>query len=351
MNWYMKDNNYSVGWSCPSNIAIVKYWGKRSVQLPMNPSLSLTLKQSLTITSITCEHDPSLRKNETSFLFEGKEHPAFNQRIQDYIRKLEPFLTFLPHTRLHIESKNTFPHSSGIASSASALGALALCLTTLSEQITGTPYSNLLKKASCLARLGSGSASRSVYPEFALWGQSDTWYGSSDQYAIPVSDTHSNFKGMRDSILIVDPGEKKVSSRLGHSLMETNTYASTRFQQAHSNIAALKKVLKEGDWSLFIEMMEEEALTLHAMMLTGKPGYILMKPGTLEIIRKVQDYRNSTGHHLGFTLDAGANVHLLYDRNNEMPVREFIESRLLKHCQNKQVIHDEMGNGPVNLHL
>ncbi len=122
------------------------------------------------------------------------------------------------------------PHSSGIASSASAMGALALCLLSMEEQITGHPSSDPMKKASFLARLGSGSASRSLHPGFALWGYSKAWPGSSDEFAIPVQGIHENFVAIRDSILIVDPGSKKLSSSAGHALMETNA-----FYPFHSN--------------------------------------------------------------------------------------------------------------------
>jgi diphosphomevalonate decarboxylase len=143
--------------------------------------------------------------------------------------------------------------------------------------------------------------------------------------------------------------QKKVSSSAGHKVMETNPYAETRFRQAHLNLKKLKAILSDGDWKGFIEIMEEEALSLHAMMMTGRPGYLLMKAGTLEIIRKVQEFRKETGKHVGFTLDAGANVHLLYDAKHEKEVRAFIEAQLLSHCENKQVIHDQMGTGPKKI--
>ncbi len=258
-------------------------------------------------------------------------------------------MPFLKHTRLEIDSKNSFPHSSGIASSASAMAALAMCLVNMEEKITGIVQKDPLKKGSFLARLGSGSASRSMYPKFALWGATDEWPGSVDEFAIPVTGTDSTFNEMKDSILIVESGKKKVSSSAGHKVMETNPYAETRFRQAHLNLKKLKIVLSEGDWQGFIEILEEEALSLHAMMMTGRPGYLLMKPGTLEIISKVQEFRKETGKHLGFTLDAGANVHLLYDANHDKTVKAFIEAQLLTHCENNWVIHDQMGAGPKKI--
>lgn len=345
---FNKDLSASAGaikWSCPSNIAIVKYWGKRPIQLPRNPSLSLTLSKALTRTEVNYNYDPSTT-GDVSFLFEGKEHPAFHLRINEYLRKLYVHLPWLEHTSMLIKSENTFPHSSGIASSASAMGALASCLVSMEEEITGTGVENPKNLASFLARLGSGSASRSLYPGFALWGRSSAWAGSSDEFAIPVSGIQHSFVGMHDSILIVDPGEKTVSSSAGHALMEENPYAPIRFKQAIKNISELKQILTDGSWPRFIDLMEEEALSLHAMMLSSKPGYLLMLPDTLEIIRKVRAFRLDTGFHLGFTLDAGPNVHLIYDDAHIKAVRRFITSDLVQHCKNQQVIHDEIGKGP-----
>jgi len=339
-----------VEWSCPSNIAIVKYWGKRPVQIPMNPSLSLTLQKALTTTRVEYTHDSKINQPEIRFRFEGKEAPAFEQRITTFLSNLTFRLPMLAHTNLVIHSSNTFPHSSGIASSASAFGALAMCLVNMEEFLNGpVEKTEFLKKASTIARLGSGSASRSIYPGFALWGASEDWPGSSNEYAILVSGFNETFKGIRDSILIVESDQKRISSSKGHKSMETNPYATVRFQQARTNLAVLGRVLTQGDWKGFIDLMEEEALSLHAMMLTGKPGYLLMLPGTISILNRVRRFREDTGARVGFTLDAGANVHLLYSADDEPAVREFIEMELLPYCENKQVLHDRMGEGPVNL--
>ena len=338
-----------VEWTCPSNIALLKYWGKRPGQIPMNPSLSLTLEDAYTNTRISYTYDPSISSRNTIFRFEGRAYPLFLERIDKYLEVIGSFMPFLKYTRIEIDSKNSFPHSSGIASSASAMGALAMCLVSMEEKITGRKNEDSLKKGSFLARLGSGSASRSMYPHFALWGASEMWPGSADEFAIPLKDTNKVFSGMRDSILIVEAKQKQVSSTAGHKLMETNPYATARFQEAHQNLKRLKTILTEGDWSTFIQIMEEEALSLHAMMMTSRPGYLLMRPGTLEIIRKVQEFRSQTRNHIGFTLDAGANVHLLYDIAHEAEVQSFIVSHLLEHCQNGRIIHDRMGTGPIKI--
>mgnify|MGYP006298396951 CR=1 FL=1 len=335
------------GWTSPSNIAIIKYWGKREVQLPMNPSLSLTLREAVSRTTLNYEFAPERDSTELQFRFEGASTPAFASRIEQYMDRLLPYLPALRHCSLEIESENTFPHSSGIASSASAMSALALCLISMEQQVRGIrDDGQMFMKASFLARLGSGSASRSLFPGFALWGSDRSWKGSSDEFAIPVTEYHPEFGRLRDAILVVEPGQKKVSSSAGHSLMETNPFSKARFRQARQNLGQLGIALKTGDWGRFIEIMEEEALTLHAMMMTGRPGYLLMEPATLSVIQRTWEFRKSSGCRVGFTLDAGANVHLLYAEADAGRVETFIHQSLTALYEGRRVISDGMGEGP-----
>ena len=340
----------SIAWSCPSNIALIKYWGKRAVQIPMNPSLSMTLEEARTNTRIRFRYDPAIPGGDLVFRFESQEAPAFEKLIRETLARFRTYLPWLGQVTLEIDSGNSFPHSSGIASSASAMGALALCLTGMERVIGENPAGTLdLRKASFLARLGSGSACRSLFPGFALWGEAEGWEGSSDEFAIPVSSFHESFRQLRDTILIVESGQKKVSSSAGHALMEGNPFSSARFRQAGENLEVLGTILREGDWASFPGLVEEEALTLHAMMMTGKPGYLLMQPGTLSIIREVRAFRAETNARIAFTLDAGANVHLLYDGAEAERVEPFIASVLTPYCENGNRISDRMGSGPQQL--
>jgi diphosphomevalonate decarboxylase len=319
----------------------------------MNPSLSITLKEAVTKTRLEYEYDPGRKQTRLDFRFEGREAPAFRERISRFIRLIEPYLPWLPNTSMKIDSENTFPHSSGIASSASAMGALALCLIQAEADIAGPvektgniPGAESLQKASFIARLGSGSASRSIHPGLALWGKSGHWPGSSDEFSIPVTGFHASFRDMRDAILIVESGQKKVSSSAGHGLMEHNPFAKTRFRQARENLQLLKEILAEGNWHGFIAILEEEALSLHAMMMTGRPGYLLMQPQTVSILHRVREFRNDTECKIGFTLDAGANVHLIYADEDSHQAEGFIRAELVPFCEDEKVIYDRMGWGP-----
>ena len=149
--------------------------------------------------------------------------------------------------------------------------------------------------------------------------------------------------------MLVDKGEKQVSSTLGHDLMHDHPFAERRFKQAHDNLSKIKKVLEDGDLDQFIAIVESEALTLHAMMMTSMPYFILMKPNTLEIINKIWKFRQQTKIPICFTLDAGANVHVLYPSSVKEKVLQFIQDELVGYCQNGQYICDEIGNGAQDL--
>ena len=337
-----------VGWASPSNIALVKYWGKKGKQIPQNPSISFTLSECRSETFVTYEKTDNFGFR---FFFDGKENPAFGAKIEKFLLDNQTFFPFINHLRLKVESHNTFPHSSGIASSASSMSAFVLGLMEIESLLTGpSTGSGTLTKASYFSRLASGSASRSVYPKMALWGATEAYDGSSDEYAVPLeNDIHSIFKTYRDSILIVSGETKSVSSRAGHGLMEGNPYAQARYAQANANIKNLLTALKTGDLETFMNITESEALQLHALMMCSNPSFILMKPNTLRIIEEVRRFRNETNIPLCFTLDAGPNVHLLYPESEAEKVDDFIKNTLLAYCDEGRWMADHVGHGPKKL--
>jgi diphosphomevalonate decarboxylase len=340
----------SVNWSSPSNIAIVKYWGKRPGQIPANASISMTLTEAVTKTKIDFSYSEQTKGPMIDFTFEGESNKDFSSRIEKYLLEIERFLPWIKHIQLSIKSENNFPHSSGIASSASSMSALAVGICEIEKMIYGKDMTkDFFKKASFLARLGSGSASRSLYGNLVVWGMTACRSESSDEYATPISDIHENFIGMRDSILIIESGKKQVSSSFGHDLMKSNPYAKLRFEAAEENMQRLCGIISSGDMKKFIDIMENEALSLHAMMMTSSPGFLLMKPNTVAAIEDIREFRLKTGLSIGFTLDAGANLHVIYPENQSAKIRAFIDSDLKQYCDSGRIIHDKMGAGPLNL--
>lgn len=338
-------------WSAPSNIALVKYWGKHEPQLPANPSISLTLNQCKTITKLgfTAKHADG--NFSFDLLFEGQSKPDFKPKIQKFLERIAPYCPYLEQYHFTIDTSNTFPHSSGIASSASGMAALAVNIMSLERALfpdMTEDYFN--RKASFLARLGSGSACRSVNGQVVVWGEHSDIDGSSDLFGVPFSGKiHDSFKNFQDTILLVDKGEKQVSSTVGHELMNGHAFAGQRFAQASDNLSKIKSVFGTGDLDAFIQIVESEALTLHAMMMTSLPYFILMKPNTLEIINRVWKFRSQSNIPVCFTLDAGANVHILYPENVSVAVLEFIQRELVGYCKNGEYICDGIGNGAQNL--
>ncbi len=342
-------DNGSFEWSAPSNIALVKYWGKKENQIPANPSVSFTLNNCKTITKLAFEKKSNNQDFSFDLLFEGQPKESFRPKIEKFLQRVAVYLPFLKDYHFTIDTQNTFPHSSGIASSASGMAALAMNFMSLERLLNPEMTDDYFyKKASFLARLGSGSACRSVKGNVVVWGEHNDFSESSNLYGITFPYIiHESFKNYQDTILLVDKGEKQVSSTVGHDLMHGHPFAQQRFAQAHDNLSKIKEALVNGDIATFIEVVESEALTLHAMMMTSMPYFILMKPNTLEIINRIWAFRAATGIPVCFTLDAGANVHVLYPENDSAKVLEFIKNELVAFCQNSQYICDAIGTGAI----
>jgi len=344
-NRKLKNNFFSC--QSPSNIALVKYWGKSDPQIPKNASISFTLNNCHT--SLSIEVQEKMNKDDFSFevWFEGALKESFRPKIATFFERITAYIPFLEDFHFVLRSENSFPHSSGIASSASSMSAIAHCLmqieSELNPEITDTFFN---EKTSFLARLGSGSACRSVEGPLVVWGKLQGIKGSSDLYGVKFPyKVDPVFEHFQDTILLIDKGEKQVSSTLGHNLMNGHPFAEQRFAQANENLEKLSNILQSGDLEGFMALVESEALTLHAMMMTSDPYFILMRPGTLEVIERVWAYRKKTGNALCFTLDAGANVHLLYPESQKDEIMGFIQSELIAFCQNNHYIRDCTGVG------
>lgn len=341
-----------VGWRSPSNIALVKYWGKKENQVPCNPSLSFTLTRSFTDTLVEYSTNMAAGGLEMEFLFDGSPHPAFAERVRSYLKSITTFLPFLNGLVLKISSFNSFPHSSGIASSASSMSALALCLVDIEQQVFNTLHdrSEFFRKAAFLGRLGSGSATRSVYGDFVAWGETGIVPGSSDEVGVPYEIPAGNsFLELNDAILVTSMGKKKVSSSHGHGMMVDHPYARSRYRQAVDNLAVLDAAIRSENDEKFIGIIENEALSLHALMLSSNPGYTLLNENTWQIIHRIREFREKTGNFMGFSLDAGPNVHLIYKEQDKDATKEFIENELATYCENGYWIDDKIGSGPVKL--
>lgn len=322
----LKVREFTTSWRSPANIAFVKYWGKKGHQLPANPSLSMTLKECVTETKVI--FTPA-EKLSVELKLAGKSETKFAEKIHKYLQSLESDLPWLKRLAFQIETKNTFPHGAGIASSASGLSAFALCLAEYMEK-----DQHFYRRASFLSRLASGSACRSIYGGFTTWGD------DSDEYASPLK-VHPELSYLHDAVVIVSSAEKSVSSRAGHERMKEHPFAEARFVQAGKNYQLMKSAMLAGDLEVMGNTLENEALSLHAMMMTSPDAFILFGPESLRVMAEVRQFRRDSKIPLYYTLDAGPNLHLIYPPSVKAAADAFINSLGLS------VIFDSVGEGPV----
>ncbi|MFL2859290.1 MAG: diphosphomevalonate decarboxylase [Pontiellaceae bacterium] len=293
----------------PANIALCKYWGKRNnvLNLPLNSSLSISLGKKGSFTEI--KRSPQ----DKFFLNERLMHPEsdFSERLSIF---LNLFREICRAPGFEVHTTNTIPTSAGLASSASGFAALVLALNDL----TGWQLDK--KNLSMLARLGSGSASRSIFNGFVLWNAGKRKDGL-DSFSDPIDVTWSEF---RIGILKTNFSEKKVSSRLG---MKRTVETSPRYRnwpkQAEEDFVNIYKAVKNKDFNLVGLLAEKNALEMHATMREANPPIDYFTETTHSLIKRVQSLRNQ-GLPIYLTIDAGPNVKILFEEKyNDDVIKEF----------------------------
>ena len=280
-----------------TNIALIKYWGKRDKDLflPMNSSLSLTLDAFYTDTKVT--FDESL--TEDSFLLNGKEQPEKEiAKISHFLDLFCEYIGKRPFAR--VESLNFVPTAAGLASSASAFAALALAVADalkldLSRQ-----------ELSTIARRGSGSSTRSLFGGFVEWEMGTS---SEDSMARPIDDADWDV-GML--ILAVDTQEKKVSSRIGmEHTVQTSSFYSAWIETAKEDLQAIKEAIAAKDFESLGRIAEHNGMKMHATTLSANPPFTYWTADSLlaqEAVRKVREDLQVPAY---MTMDAGPNVKVL----------------------------------------
>ncbi|MBE0647119.1 MAG: diphosphomevalonate decarboxylase [Bacteroidales bacterium] len=333
------------GWQSPSNIALIKYWGKRPGQLPISPSLSMTLENAYTQTILTATLGDSGRSN--LIINNDPAHP-FLPKLNIFLNWMIAEIPVLKNYQFSVSTQNSFPHSTGIASSASGLSAFTLCLLSFAAEAISLqiPQPHLMHQASFASRMGSGSACRSLFGGFVVWGKTEEISCASDLEALPINEViHPDLHSFQDAILVISRKPKILSSSRGHETMNSHPFVAGRINQAKDHFSGMLKALKTGDLEQVGWLAEAEALSLHALLMSSPGGAVLLEPGTLEVIQKIRGAR-SHGLPVFFTLDAGPNVHLLYPEADRIAVNTFIEAELTPYCQDGFWIADRCGEGP-----
>ena len=319
----------------PSNIAFVKYWGKQchQTQTPANSSISMTLSKCVTYTQASM-----IDSNEHRIFHDGKElEPthSFAKRILGYLRILQRELNTTGS--LAINTHNTFPSDSGIASSASGFSALTLAAAAAWLQLSEfedkrSPSGDLFSTLAHLSRLGSGSSIRSFFGGFVSWEKNENL---AKQIFSP---THWK---LFDTIAIISKDFKPISSSQGHSHAWTSPLFKTRLAGIDEKFILVKDAIAKRDMNRLGNLIEAEALELHSIMLTSTPKVSYLDEKTKDFISWIRKIR-SKGINAYFTLDAGPNVHVICEES-EKPC---LLAAIKQDWNALSIVEDEIGLGP-----
>jgi diphosphomevalonate decarboxylase len=296
-----------------TNIALIKYWGKKNqaLKLPYTNSLSLTLDKFYTDTTATI-----IDSNQDEVVLNGKVLDFKESlRIQSYLNVVRKMYGFDQH--LKIDSTNHVPLSAGFASSASGFAALAAA-------VNSTMDLNLdRKEISILARNGSGSATRSIFGGFVEWHAGVDNYSS---FAEPI-DEDPEIDIVLLSVVISET-EKSISSTKGMELsVETSPFYSNWSTLVASEISEIKQAIAQKDLQKIGEISEHNALSMHALTLSANPPYTYFAPETIKIIQIVQALRKQ-GLLAYVTIDAGPNVKIICSRDSVNQVEKYINENV-----------------------
>ena len=311
-----------------TNIALIKYWGKRNDELflPMNSSLSLTLDAFYTDTEVVLDSDFT---SDTFFLNDVKQDEKETEKITKFLNLFRNEVNM--ETKACVKSYNHVPTAAGLASSASAFSALAGAMNQASGLNLDT------KTLSTYARRGSGSATRSIYGGFVEWymGEDDL---SETSHAIPVDDASWDI-GM--IVIAVNTGRKKLSSRVGmKQTIATSPFYSSWVETTTSDLTKMKDAIKQKDFITLGEITESNGMKMHATMLGAFPPISYWEPDSVKAIQTVKEIRGM-GIPCYVTMDAGPNVKVLCKASDMAKIEEL----LLKEFKREQIIPTTVGEG------
>jgi len=287
----------------PSNIALCKYWGKRdkALNLPINASLSVSLGELGTRTRLT---PISAATDEISL--NGKAVALSD----DFAKKIVEFVDLFRGpggARLKVDTHNSIPTAAGLASSASGFAALAKAV----DQLYGFGFSPQLLSA--FARMGSGSASRSIFEGFVEW-QMGVREDGMDSHAVPLQ---QSWPGFRIGLLTLTEAIKPVGSRAGmqRTLETAHLYQSWPLQ-ASADLEKLKQAIDQQNFEALGQTAEQNALSMHATMIASWPPLLYWQPESVATMQRIWELRQ-TGVPVYFTMDAGPNIKLLFESKNQ----------------------------------
>lgn len=304
----------------PANIAFIKYWGQRDPKLvlPCHDSFSMNLSACTTTLDVEVVDDSSVQEMEIQLFGKDDYQKATEyqlSKVREFYKTARIFLHETKDFGFKIKSKNSFPMKAGIASSASFFSALALVF------LKGFKRDLPEKDLSILARLsGSGSACRSVPDGFVWWHKG---VNSPKSYAESIA--APDFWDIADLVLVVSADEKKTGSQDGHTGAQTSTFFEDRLEYLKTAMPEMKDAFLKKDFTKFGEMVEHEAYDFTNILMTQNPSLNYWIDGTLECIKEISILREK-GTECYFTVDAGANLHLICQQKDMKKLEEHFKS-------------------------
>ncbi len=303
------------------NIAFIKYWGNRNeeLRLPVADSLSMTLSNP----SVTIEAEASDTMIIRSIEMNGEEKnlsDAQKKRFVDqfvlakeYLRTLGAEDTLPSAVSLIVRSE--IPSGIGLASSAAVFAATAKAYAEMIKQ------SIALTKAqeSVIARLGSGSAARSIFSGFASFvARGD---GIGDAWAEQIAD--ENHWQLHDIVIAPEVEHKKVGSTEGHALASTSPHWSERVRQMPRRQKECIDAILQKDFEKLQHVTEEDCMDMHNVMMTSTPSLQYLNKETYRIVKEIENLRSAEHLEVLYTMDAGPTVHVICTEDALEKIREY----------------------------
>jgi diphosphomevalonate decarboxylase len=288
-----------------ANIAFIKYWGNLNdaLRLPANSSISMNLKGLYAETTVIW--DEGLNSDQLT-LNEQAQHGPARQRVATHLDAIRSRTGIKGYAS--VTSTNNFPMGAGIASSAAAFAALTVAAVAAAGLALGE------RELTTLARLGSGSAARSIPTGFVEWHAASTHEESfAESFAPP------DYWDIVDVIAIVSGEHKATGSQEGHLSANTSDLQAARVARAGERFKACKQAILKRDFAAFAEVVEHDSNLMHAVMMTSRPPLFYWMPDTLVVMDAVRRWR-AEGVQVCYTLDAGPNVHCICVRKDAAAV-------------------------------
>lgn len=311
------------------NVAFIKYWGRKSetLRLPTNGSFSINLSGLTTKTTV----EFSEQYTEDSIIIDRENQFEEAERVVKHLDRVRALANI--KLKAKVMSENSFPSGTGLSSSASGFAAL----TVAAVSAAGIKLSE--KELSILARQGSGSACRSIPGGFVEWKDADY---SEESYA--YSAFPSDHWDIADVVAVVSTEKKDVPTSEGQKLAQTSPFFEARAVRMADKLSQIKKIIEKKNFTEFGELIEAEALEMHAIMITSNPSLIYWSVGTLKIMKLVKKWRLE-GLPVYFTINTGQDIHLICEKKNST----IVESKLKKVPDVKKILVSSPAEGAYSV--